>query len=339
MRQQPARDDEKVVSIEELKRAREHRASVSRSAPEVVRLKPAARPDSQEKQPQHKQQHQVVGRFGLAALFALLALLALVVVMGMNIFQIREVQVKGNSTISAQDIIALSGIKLGENIFKVDTAMVKSNIESDSLLELSGIERVFPDKIKIEIRQRIPHGAIAYMGRYVIIDEMGCVLDIKDKLPAGQYPLLTGMDIKRGDKGMPVESHDQASLDAMGTVLSSLYKNKALLLIAQIDFKDLLNIRLLTRDGLVIELGKPTDLDAKAVWITSAIPELRQKGYTKGVLYLTSAKGPVYSATQESVDSPADNTANPKDTKNTKGTAQNTDTPQVTSPTDNAGGN
>jgi cell division protein FtsQ len=335
MRQQAARNDEKVVSMDELKRARERRASTSRAVAEPARPSTTAHRNFQEKQPksQHAKQSQAKpGRFGLAALFVLLALLAVTVLMGMSIFQIHEVQVTGNSTISAQDVITLSGVRMGENIFKVDTVKVKGNIESDALLELVHIERVFPDKIRLDIRQRIPHGAIAYMGRFVIIDEKGCVLDTKDQLPAGQYPLVIGMDIKHSEKGKPVQSNDQASLDAMEAVLTALQKVQALPLIAQADFKDLLNITLLTRDGMVVELGKPTDMDAKAMWITSTIPELQKKGCTKGVLYLTSSKGPVYSASQDATNNTADSSATPQET------AGNTDTaPAESASPDNTG--
>jgi cell division protein FtsQ len=301
MRQQTARNDEKVIPLEELKRARDRRAASGRTA-EAPRLKEVPRAGGQERQPrgQHNKRSQAKpGRFGLSALFVLLALLAAMVVMGMNIFKLREVEVKGNDTIRAKDIITLSGIKLGDNIFKVDTNKARENIERDGLLELLNIERIFPDKIRLNIHQRIPHGAIAYMGRFVIIDEKGCVLDARDELPAGQYPLITGMDIKHSEKGKPIQSNDAASLKAMETVLTALQKQQALSLIAQADFKDLLNIDLLTRDGMVVELEKPQDMDAKALWLSSTIPELRKQGHTKGVLYLTSAKGPVYAAAQQ----------------------------------------
>ncbi len=302
MRQQAARSaerDDKVVNIEDLKRYRKRR-----KAGRADEARRGQRQPEEREQPKNRREHrgQPTGHYGLPVLFALLALLTLAVVLGMNIFQIHDVEVNGNETISAKDVVALSGIRLGDSIFKLDSAAVRDAIESNGLLEVEHITRVYPDKIVLDITQRIPHGAISYMGRFVIIDEKGCVLDIVDQLPAGQYPLIEGVSVKHSEKGKPVQGHDESAMEAMETVLSALQGQQALKLIAQADFRDLLNVNLLTRDGMVVELGKPTDMQTKATWLSAALPELNSAGHTKGVLYLTGGKGPVY-APSDSGDS------------------------------------
>lgn len=236
----------------------------------------------------------------LLLVMAMLGLAAIAVIIGLKVFEIRKIEVKGNDSVSAQNIIALSGIGVGENILKVDLGLAKKNIESDPLLEVLSISRVYPDGITIEIRQRKPHGAIAYLGGYVIIDEKGFVLDVRDSLPAGQYPLITGVEIQPSEKGKKLMGVDGVQQKTMYDLLTALYDNNAMQYVSEANLGNGGDIRLLTSEGLQISLGKPADLGKKAQWIACTIPELRNRGYTAGVLYITGTGSPVYSETGES---------------------------------------
>lgn len=237
------------------------------------------------------------GRSGLQVLLVLLGLLAVTVVIGLKVFEIQEIEVKGAETVSKDSIIALSGINKGDNIFKVSLGQAKQNLESDPLVEVVGISRAFPDKIKIEIKQRQPHGAIAYLGSYVIIDEKGFVVDVRDSLPVGQYPLVTGIDIEPSVKGKPLVGVQGGAKELMYQVLSALYDNKALQYVSEVSLADTNKIVMLSGEGLQIDIGRPTDLGKKAQWIACSVPELRSKGYTSGILYVTGANSPIFSAT------------------------------------------
>ncbi len=234
-------------------------------------------------------------RAGLYMLLLLLGLIALAVVIGLKVFEVTAIEVTGNDTMTADSVIALSGITKGENIFKVNLGQTKKNLESDPLVEVLSIERIFPDKIRIDIRLRKPHGAVAYLGTYAVIDETGFALDVRPDLPAGQYPLITGVEIEPPAKGKPITGLESPVTQVMGKLLTALYDNKAISCVSEADLSQLENIRLLTAEGLRIEIGKPTDLEKKAQWIACSVPELRSKGFTTGVLYVTGAGSPVYS--------------------------------------------
>lgn len=257
-----------------------------------------ARPDErhqlgkQERQPSAKS-----SRFGHYMLLILLAMAAVTVVIGLNAFAIKNIDVTGNNTVTADSVIALSGINKGENILKINLDQAKKNIESDPLLEVLGISRVLPDKIKIDIRQRAPHGAIAWLGSYVIIDETGYVLDVRPDLPAGQYPLVSGIDVASADKGKKVTGANDAEMKTMYDLLTALYNNSAMQYVSSANLANNNDIMLLTGEGIQIDMGRATDLDKKAQWIACTVPELRTHGYTSGMLYVTGANSPVFSAT------------------------------------------
>ncbi len=232
---------------------------------------------------------------GLRALLVLLALLALTVVIGLKVFEIQEIEVKGADTITPDSVIALSGLAKGENIFKTSLTQARKNLESDPLVEVLGISRIFPDKIKIEIRQRKPHAAVAWLDGYAIIDERGFTLDVRDSLPAGQYPLVTGVDIEPAHKGSPINGVDATKMAVLEKLLTALDSQGALQLVSEVNLADPGELKMLTAEGLQINMGAATDLEMKSKWIAGSVPELRKKGYTSGVLYVTGSKGPVYS--------------------------------------------
>lgn len=242
--------------------------------------------------PRRRQQ----GNAGLKALLMMLALLALTVVIGLKVFEIQDIEVKGAETITPDSVIALSGIAKGENIFKTSLTQARDNLESDPLVEVLGISRIFPDKIKIEIRQRQPHAALAWLDGYAVIDERGFALDVRDSLPAGQYPLVTGIDIEPAQKGEPIKGVEADRLDVMQKLLTALKTQGALPMISEINLADVEHLVMLTAEGLQIDMGRASELEMKAKWVAGTVPELRKQGYTTGVLYVTGAKGPVYSA-------------------------------------------
>lgn len=307
MRQQAVRrstkeDKDKVVNIEDLKRYRKRRQSAQKKAPQRRSVRYEDIDERPERAPQRPSRKPASGAYGLPVLFALLALLALAAVLGMNVFQVHDVDVVGNTTISREDIVQLSGIQMGESIFKINGGSVRAALQSNGMIEVNSIDRLYPDKIVLNITQRTPHGAIEYMGQYVIVDDQGIMLDRTDKLPAGHYPLIVGVPVKHTEKGKPVQSHDERSMEAMEAVLGALQKHNALITVAKADFTDLMNIRLETPDGMVVELGKPNEMDTKATWLSATIPQLASQGHTKGTLYLTGGKGPVYAPPGEAAN-------------------------------------
>lgn len=280
--------DERIERAERAVRSERRQGRTDETAP--------LRPQAQEAKRFARPRERAGRNNGLMLLFLLLALLTLAVVIGLNIFRVTSIEVSGNDTISNERIIELSGIIEGENIFKANLTKARRYIEEDPLLEVKRISRILPDRILIEVRQREPHGVIAYLGSYVVIDENGIALDIRDSLPTGQFPLVTGIEIEPAEKGRRIVGVDDRIMDAMHGLLSALYANGAMQCVSEANISLDGELLLLTAEGLRIDLGHPTDLDAKARWVACTVPELRTKGYTTGVLYITGAGSPVYSA-------------------------------------------
>lgn len=94
------------------------------------------------------------------------------------IFHVQEVICEGNSRIQGEEITAAAQEINGKNIFLVRLSDIRRQVEEISMVEEASVRRVFPNKLKITIRECIPAGYIYTENQCVLLDLEGKVLDI-----------------------------------------------------------------------------------------------------------------------------------------------------------------
>lgn len=70
-------------------------------------------------------------------------------------FNIKSITVSGNKVVPAAEIIKLSGLHHGVNIFKIDLAAAEKKITTQVMVETAEIEKKFPAALVIKIQERI----------------------------------------------------------------------------------------------------------------------------------------------------------------------------------------
>ena len=113
-----------------------------------------------------------------------------------NFCNIKEVIIKGNDCLSEDEIFCNSGIKLGENIFKLDLKKSINSLKQEPQIKEVEIKRVIPNKIIISLTER-KAAAIVHIGEeYFFSTKEGMVLSKIDKPEEGfALPLLSGLEI------------------------------------------------------------------------------------------------------------------------------------------------
>lgn len=102
---------------------------------------------------------------------------ALLALMLSPLFNIKEIKVEGNSKITGTEIIALSEINIGENLFTINNNTVINKIENNPYIEGVKISKQLPDGILIEIKERKATYALKYNEKYVYINNQGYILE------------------------------------------------------------------------------------------------------------------------------------------------------------------
>lgn len=124
------------------------------------------------------------------------AMLAGRLLLDSDFFRVDSVEVANNSRIDSEEIIALSDIETGQNMFSLDLPMIGSRIEGNPWIATASVERIFPRRVVIDVRERRPR-AIVNLGYLYYVDGNGEVFKLLDSDDSLDYPIVTG--IGRGE--------------------------------------------------------------------------------------------------------------------------------------------
>lgn len=91
-------------------------------------------------------------------------------------FEITQVDVAGNVLYQKDYIIEQSHVDEGERLFSVDRAKVKENLEKEIYVESARVVYELPNKIYIEIKERVENYQIHYNNEYIVTDKSGIAL-------------------------------------------------------------------------------------------------------------------------------------------------------------------
>ncbi len=127
----------------------------------------------------------------------------------MPAFRVAEVYCEGNQRISQEELVAAAEVPLGKSILLQRLSGIKIRVAEIPMVEEVKVRRIFPNKIKIWIRERVP-AAYLYDGESscVVIDLEGKVLEImNDERVAKMKEFYTPVKVEK-------EPEEETSEDA-----------------------------------------------------------------------------------------------------------------------------
>lgn len=232
---------------------------------------------------------------GLFLLFVLCAVVAAFT----PYFNIRRVNITGNSRVSVQEIEQASGIKTGANIFRVKLSSVQKRIQHISYVHSVRVKREFPNQISIEIEESQPVAAASYMGQYVLIDMYGKALEQETQEQMAEITdvvILTGLEIKNYTLGEKIIVENERNLKIVLESLSELVHNSLIEQTTEIDLTDPDGVVYKMNEGkLSVLMGDAGDLSYRVKFLKEILNKLG--GTPRGVIDFT-AKDPTYRLTE-----------------------------------------
>jgi len=91
-------------------------------------------------------------------------------------FAVRQIQVYGLERLDEYTIAEASGITDASNLLFMSTELAAHQIESLAGVENCTVSRVFPDTVRIDIVERVPHATVLVGNTAYLIDAHGVVL-------------------------------------------------------------------------------------------------------------------------------------------------------------------
>lgn len=220
-----------------------------------------------------------------------------IIVMLQTVFRLEAVCVIGHSRHSAQDVINLSGLKYGQNIFDINAADVRTALERDASLVFGGLQVKYPNMVYLQVVEREPAAVLEWNGIYFLLDADGVVLDeiIVDEY-RGNLPLITGMRVRSANKGLTLEVNSNVQLNAYSALIKELIKQDYVSQVHQIRMSSADNLYIVNVENISIRIGPPEDLKRKVQAIRTAMGSLRSINTRSGLLDVCNPEDVKYRA-------------------------------------------
>ena len=190
------------------------------------------------------------------------------------LFNIKTITVTGNSKLTEEELISLSGIQLEENTFQVQTTKTQEKIKQNAYVDTVNISRKLPNEIVIEITERTPTFMLTLGNAYVYINNQGYLLEISQT--ALELPIITGFQTKEEDiiAGNRLIAEDLQRLDQVLQIMKSAESNGIKDLITEINIENKQDYVLeLKKEKKIVHLGDTSNLSTKMLYIISILEE------------------------------------------------------------------
>ncbi len=214
--------------------------------------------------------------------------------LGYKTLKIAKLDVKGNSIVSTEVILGLADIQIGESLLSVSNSKVEANIEKNPYLIFDSINRVFPDTIIINVKERTPKAIIQYVGSTVIIDANGYVLAVADNNTNNAIPVLKGVAVKTATVGSTLEPDNKYQLNQVKEIIAGLEKEEVYGIITEINMTDPNSIVLTTNDGYTVKLGEFENIQYKIRFFKTTRDQIIQMGKSGGTIDVTTGDKAYY---------------------------------------------
>lgn len=232
------------------------------------------------------------GKFAIYA-FILLVILFIYICISSSIFELKQIDVDGNSKITKSDIIKIGDIETGKNIFKYNLNDVEKKILVNPYIKYVKVSRKFPDKLVITIKENSEYAIIKEGASYIYIGENGLVLSEQKDIKNKNIPLVSGIEIKNKKLNTKIKINSDKS-NYIILAIDTLKKNNMSRKIESIKInKNKMYMK--TDDNTNIVLKIDEDIEYNINRLKAILVDLKSNNKKGGNIDLTSKEQAIYS--------------------------------------------
>ena len=208
-------------------------------------------------------------------------------------FKVQTVTVAGNSRYTQEEILAVTDIQEGENLFLINKYAVASAITGQlPYVEAVSIRSALPDTLVIEVRECRAAAYIRYEGADWLLNAGGKLLERVTDGETGDTVELTGVTALQPSPGtqLAVSQEESRKLEDALALLGALEERGLLAGADSIDLSSDSRMEMRYEDRLTVRLAYASDYDYDAKALAAAIDYLGPE--ERSVVDLTFEDGP-----------------------------------------------
>lgn len=212
------------------------------------------------------------------------------------VFKIRSIDVIGNSELKKAEIIEVSGIKKGDNIFGLNFKKIKSSVKGLGCVSDIELIRSLPGDVTIRVYEKTESAYIMEKAAYTGIDENGTVISTMSGLER-KVPVIKGVKLTDTKKGQYIKIDRKDAKNVSELIEKMLTELKSQGILSKVKFIDLTNtndIKITLRNDTLVNMGKDGEKDGenieyKIAYLKAIIPEIPDS-QTGGVIELSDTE-------------------------------------------------
>lgn len=224
-----------------------------------------------------------------SVLFRLVVYIIMAAVMAAGIsvfFKISRIEVTGNIRYGADEIIAASGLKEGDNLIFINAFQISNKIFGQlPYVDEATISKRLPDTVVIGIEESYPLASVAIGAGYYIIDKNCKILEKTDRSGSIGTIAVKGVEPILPKVGEKLELGREAAhkVSYLSELLSLILERQMQEDIGEIDMTDGGNPTFSYLDRFTIELGRQEGIDYKLDQLNEVL-ELLSAGETGRII-------------------------------------------------------
>lgn len=206
-----------------------------------------------------------------------------------EILNINEIVINNNNNVEKNDILLISGIEEGENIFSVAVDKASRNINSIPYIEVAHVNRELPNKIIIDVLEREEKMQIFIGGKYQIIGRYGFVLSEIDEADPDLL-ILENISNKKFEVGSNI--YKELGSDEIRDFFNEINDLNLFTRINSINFDDKDDIRILKGEK-EIHFGDLNDSKYKVKLLNEVLIDIEDKGLDYKEIIMNRGENPI----------------------------------------------
>lgn len=219
-------------------------------------------------------------------IFLLMIIISVFVSLSLTIwFNVTSFKVTGNSVYSENDIISVTGIKMGDNLWRMPIDSAEQNIEQ--MLPYIGnaeVKRKLPGTVVVNITPATEYAHIkTSLGGVVVDDEFKVLKNIADN--ENMLLNIKGAEFSETVVGQKLQFTDVKQYDALEKLSKILdeygFSNSGEHKLTMIDVTDELDLRFIINDKLYVVLGSLNNVENKLTHLKASLIKIDPEASAK----------------------------------------------------------
>lgn len=200
------------------------------------------------------------------------AVLAIVLLFMTPIFNIREIHLNGNNTISKELINEQVGDLVGRNLFSTSTGKIERKMkELPQIKEVVVTKHFFPSYVDIQITESIAMAHLMCGSTDVVVDSDLNVIDDGSVFATDKLTAISGVSVSEFEFNKPLPLESEEKRECLVTALETFYATNITSMITEINVDDLTAVKFRYDDRLEVLCGSPLELERKIRMFTEAL--------------------------------------------------------------------